>query len=52
MKQIAIIIPTRERNHKIKKLHEQWFNMLDPNVSTDCVIVLDFGQLCLRLLAY
>lgn len=41
MKQIAIIIPTRERNHKIKKLHEQWFKMLDPNVTTDCVIVLD-----------
>jgi hypothetical protein len=41
MKSIAIIIPTRERNHKIKKLHEQWFNILDPNVSTDCVIVLD-----------
>lgn len=41
MKQIAIIIPTRERNHKIKKLHEQWFKMLDPNVATDCIIVLD-----------
>ena len=41
MKSIAIIIPTRERNHKIKKLHEQWFKMLDPNVTTDCVIVLD-----------
>ena len=41
MKSIAIIIPTRERNHKIKKIHTQWFNMLDPNVSTDCIIVLD-----------
>jgi len=41
MKSIAIIIPTRERNHKIKKLHEQWFTMLDPIVTTDCIIVLD-----------
>jgi hypothetical protein len=41
MKQIAIIIPTRERNNKIKFLHQQWFNMLDPNITTDCIIVLD-----------
>jgi len=41
MKQVGIIIPSRERNHKIQKLHQQWFNMLDPTVTTDCIIVLD-----------
>jgi hypothetical protein len=41
MKKIAIIIPTRERNYKIIKLHQQWFSMLEPNITTDCIIVLD-----------
>jgi hypothetical protein len=40
-KKMAIIIPTRERSHKIKKLHEQWYNVTDPSVETDCFIVLD-----------
>lgn len=38
---LAILIPTRDRNHKIKKLHEEWFKMTDPSVPTDCVIILD-----------
>ena len=29
MKKIAIIIPTRERPHKIKALHDVWFEFLD-----------------------
>ena len=41
MNKIAIIIPTRERSHKIDDLHKQWFNMLDITCSTDCIIVLD-----------
>jgi len=40
-KKMAIIIPSRERSHKIKKLHEQWFNVTDPSIETDCFIVLD-----------
>jgi hypothetical protein len=40
-KTMAIIIPTRERSHKIKKLHEQWFSVTDPSIHTDCHIVLD-----------
>lgn len=38
---IAIIIPTRERAHKISALHEAWFSFLDPTCKTDCIIVLD-----------
>ena len=41
MNKIAIIIPTRERSHKIDDLHKQWFNVLDITCSTDCIIVLD-----------
>jgi hypothetical protein len=40
-KPIAIIIPSRERAYKIKKLHEQWFNVTNESVHTDCYIVLD-----------
>ena len=41
MKKIAIIIPTRERPHKIKLLHDVWFEFLDESCTTDCIIVLD-----------
>ena len=41
MKQIAIIIPTRERSHKIKKLNDEWFSLLNNNISTDCIVALD-----------
>ena len=41
IKHMAIIIPTRERAPKIVKLHEQWFKVTNPYVSTDCIIVLD-----------
>jgi hypothetical protein len=39
-KQIAILIPTRERSHKIDALHTQWFKMLDTSIITDCIIIL------------
>ena len=38
---IAIIIPTRERSHKITALHKVWFSLINPNCKTDCIIVLD-----------
>lgn len=41
MRNIAILIPSRDRNHKIKKLHSVWFNYLDPNITTDCIVILD-----------
>lgn len=41
MKAIAILIPTRERAHKISALHAQWFKVTDPAPETECVIVLD-----------
>lgn len=41
MKKIAMIIPTRERNHKMRKLHHFWFQTIDESISTDCIIVLD-----------
>ena len=41
MNKIAIFIPTRDRNHKIEKLHTFWFEYTDPSVKTDCIIVLD-----------
>lgn len=40
-KEIAIIIPTRERPHKIQNLHKIWFELLDTSITTDCIIVLD-----------
>ena len=40
-KNIAILIPTRERSNKINTLYEQWFKMIDKNISTDCIIILD-----------
>ena len=40
-KEIAIIIPTRERSHKIQNLHKTWFELLDTTITTDCIIVLD-----------
>lgn len=40
-KKIGIIIPTRSRPHNIKRLYATWFEMLDLEVSTDCIIVLD-----------
>ena len=40
-KEIAIIIPSRERPHKIKSLHEQWFQLTNDKIHTDCHIVLD-----------
>ena len=46
MKKIAIIIPSRERSHKIKKLHSLWFNTLDEKISTDCIIALDEDNEC------
>ena len=41
MKEIAIIIPTRERAHKIQELHRSWFKLLNNSIATDCIIVLD-----------
>jgi len=41
MKAIAILIPTRERAHKVSAMHAQWFEVTDPAVATDCVLVLD-----------
>ena len=41
MKKIGVLIPTRDRAHKISALHAQWFGTTDPAVPTECVIVLD-----------
>ena len=41
IKKIAIFIPTRDRNHKIERLHKFWFDYTNPSVETDCIIVLD-----------
>ena len=41
MRKIAIFIPTRDRNHKIEKLHNFWVEYTDSSIDTDCIIVLD-----------
>jgi hypothetical protein len=41
MKQIAILIPSRDRNHKIERLYKLWFEFIDDSITTDCIIVLD-----------
>ena len=41
MKQIAILIPSRNRNDKIKRLHNLWFEYIDKSIITDCIIILD-----------
>lgn len=41
MKQIVILIPSRDRNHKIERLYKLWFEYIDNSITTDCVIVLD-----------
>ncbi len=41
MKKIAIFIPTRDRPHKINKIHKFWFELTDTSVETDCIVVLD-----------
>lgn len=41
MKKIAIIIPTRDRPHKINKMNQFWLDLTDPDIETDCIIVLD-----------
>jgi hypothetical protein len=41
MKHIAIIIPTRDRPHKIEYLHKNWFNLINNSITTDCIVVLD-----------
>lgn len=41
MKKIAILIPTRDRNIKIRAIWDIWFSLLDPDVSTDCIVILD-----------
>jgi len=38
---IAILIPSRDRNHKIKELYQIWDEYLDKTVETDCIILLD-----------
>lgn len=41
MKKIAILIPSRDRNAKIERLHKLWFEYIDESITTDCIIVLD-----------
>jgi len=41
MKHIAILIPSRDRNYKIERLHSLWFQHIDNTIITDCIIVLD-----------
>jgi hypothetical protein len=41
MKKIAILIPSRDRNHKIERLNNLWFEYIDNSIITDCIIVLD-----------
>lgn len=41
MKKIAILIPSRDRNHKIERLNKLWFDYIDNTITTDCIIVLD-----------
>lgn len=38
---IAILIPTRERPHKIQTLHTEWFKLTNASIHTDCIIILD-----------
>jgi hypothetical protein len=40
-KSIAIIIPSRSRPHNIKRLHDQWYKVTNPDVKVDCFIILD-----------
>jgi hypothetical protein len=46
MKNIGIVIPTRGRNDKIKKIYNQWFMVLDRSVLTDCIVVIDEDDEC------
>jgi hypothetical protein len=41
MKQIGMIVPTRDRPANIQRLHDQWFKITNPSVTTECIIVLD-----------
>jgi GDP-L-fucose synthase len=41
MKKIAILIPTRDRNNKIERLHEYWIENTNNDIETDCIIILD-----------
>ena len=41
MKKIAILIPTRNRNHKIENLKKFWDAFTDKSIETDCILVLD-----------
>jgi hypothetical protein len=41
MKKIAILIPSRDRCHKVEKLHKNWFEYTDNLIETDCIIILD-----------
>ena len=41
IKHIAIIIPSRQRPHKIQELHDLWFKTTNYLIVTDCIIVLD-----------
>ena len=38
---MCILIPSRQRNHKIKELHDIWEKNLDKSIKTDCIILLD-----------
>ena len=40
-KQIAILIPTRNRNAKIERIHNFWFENISNEITTDCIIILD-----------
>jgi hypothetical protein len=44
IKHIAIIIPSRQRPHKIKELHDLWFKTTNSSIVTDCIIVLDMDD--------
>ena len=41
LKEFVKLIPSRQRNHKIKELHDIWETNLDKSIKTDCIILLD-----------
>jgi GDP-L-fucose synthase len=40
-KQVAILIPTRNRSAKIERIHKFWLENTSNKIITDCIIILD-----------